>query len=517
MLYRALAGACARARVAVMAGADDTMTDCFSRIVIQQSSAFRSIYLALLESIRARHHCVIHLYCNTKQDAKFYAPYLNSGLVDSITRTDVLYQAIGQRDLDEETVLSCARAREAKLGTTINRLAVTDRHLGRGYALGGFYHPRSHYSEQTNYLQMVHGYNELVDFWACEIAEKRPTLMISCGLVAELLAKAGGIPVRSMIGSRYQNYYYWGRNEFYETPEVEVAYHGLEDAPETGDVDPYLSHMSLRKKFLRNTTLRGLARRMVHLTARNFYWRLRRYDKAKAYFLKDELAYFWREWRDTRKLNGAGALSVADLGPGQIVYYPLHTEPETALQALSPEYFYQLSCIAALSRDLPAGVRLAVKETYAGVGRRPTDFYAQIREFKNVVMIRMMELGPEVIQRADAVATITGTGGFEAAVMGKPVLTFGRHNIYNFLPHVLCVTDEGKLKSQLAAALSGEIDAARAQQDGARFLAAVKATSFDLRDFNMVDLKRFDPTVIEAANDKLCESLSRHEDAAAAI
>jgi hypothetical protein len=506
-----MAGARTRARSATVTEADDTMTDSFSCIAIQPASAFRYIYLALLETIRARHDCVIHLYCNTEQDEKFYAPYRNSGLVDSITRTGVLYQAIGRRDLDEETELSRARAREAQLGTTINRLAVTDRHLGRGYALGGFHHPRSRYSERTSYLQMVHGYNELVDFWLREIEEKRPTLMINCGLVAELLAKAGGIPVRGMIGSRYENYYYWGRNEFYETPAVEAAYHALKDAPESGDVDPYLSHMSLRKKFLRNTTLRGLARRMGHLVARNLYWRLRRYDKAKAYFLTDELAFFWREWRDTRELDGAGALSVADLGPGQIVYYPLHTEPETALQAFSPEYFYQLSCIAALSRDLPAGVRLAVKETYAGVGRRPTDFYAQIREFKNVVMIKMMELGPEVIRRADAVATITGTGGFEAAVMGKPVISFGRHNIYNFLPHVLCVTDESELKSQLAAALGGGIDAARAQQDGARFLAAVKVTSFDLRDFDMVHLDRFDPAVIEAVHDALRESLSLQE------
>ncbi len=499
-----------------MTGADDTMTDCFSRIAIQPASAFRYIYLALLETIRARHDCVIHLYCNTEQDAKFYALYLNSGLVDSITRTAVLYQAIVRRDLDEETVLSRALALEAQLGTTINRLAVTDRHLGRGYALGGFHHPRSRYSEQTNYLQMVHGYNELVDFWAREIEEKRPTLMVNCGLVAELLAKADGIPVRGMIGSRYENYYYWGRNEFYETPEVEAAYHALEDAPESGDVDPYLSHMSLRKKFLRDTTLWGLARRMGHLTARKAYWRLRRYEKAKAYFLKDELAFCWREWRDTRKLDGASALSVADLGWGQIVYYPLHTEPETALQAFSPEYFYQLSCIAALSRDLPAGVRLAVKETYAGVGRRPTDFYAQIREFKNVVMIKMMELGPEVIRRADAVATITGTGGFEAAVMGKPVISFGRHNIYNFLAHVLCVTDETELKSHLAAALGRQIDPARAVRDGARFLTAVQATSFDLGEFDLVDLDRFDPATIETAYGSLLESLSPREDVAAA-
>ena len=67
---------------------------------------------------------------------------------------------------------------------------------------------------------------------------------------------------------------------------------------------------------------------------------------------------------------------------------------------MSPEYFYQLSCIAALSRDLPAGAILVVKETLAATGRRPRDFYAQIKEFKNVVMLDIRELGLEVVRAA---------------------------------------------------------------------------------------------------------------------
>ena len=100
--------------------------------------------------------------------------------------------------------------------------------------------------------------------------------------------------------------------------------------------------------------------------------------KARGYYTGEELRYFIRRWRDRRALTGTRLAKLSDMKGTRFVFYPLHTEPETALLQLSPEYFYQLSAIAALSRDLPAGVMLAVKETYEAIGRRPADFYGQI-------------------------------------------------------------------------------------------------------------------------------------------
>ena len=81
---------------------------------------------------------------------------------------------------------------------------------------------------------------------------------------------------------------------------------------------------------------------------------------------------------------------------------------------------------------------------------------------------------------------------------------------------MLCVTDETELKDNLATVLGGGIDTARAAHDGARFLAAVKATSFDLGQFDLVRLDRFDPATIEAAYGSLRESLSPREGVVAA-
>ncbi len=151
---------------------------------------------------------------------------------------------------------------------------------------------------------------------------------------------------------------------------------------------------------------------------------------------------------------------------------------------------------------------LAIKETYEAIGRRPADFYRQIAEFKNVVILDMMELGLEVARRSVAVATITGTGGFECAVMGKPVITFGRHNQYNFLPHVLLVTDEIELKSLLQTALDGSLEQ-EAKINGARFLQAVCDESFDLREYDYIHLDQFEPQAIDDAIASLKQGLER--------
>jgi len=362
---------------------------------------------------------------------------------------------------------------------------------------------------------LLHAYNESLNFWDREIATKGITLLINGGKEAACISREHGLPYRAIAGARYKNYHYWAWNEFYENPGIEVAYR-RGDASQAGMLDePYLTHMVNRKRFLEELNLAGLLKKLALTTARHAYWRLRGYKKAKGYYLRENLKYHVRVWRDYKKLSKIARVTLADLQGKPFVFFPLHQEPEAALQSLSPEFFYQLSCIASLSRDLPAGTLLAVKETFGAIGRRPDNFYQQIAEFKNVVWLSTMELGINVVRQASAVATITGTAGFEAAVMGKPVISFGRHNIYNFMPHVKVVMDESKLKEYLFEALNGGIDPESAGADGQRFLQAVIACSFDMRGYDYVNVQAFERQSIEDAYQCLMLSLdeiSAHAD-----
>jgi hypothetical protein len=405
---------------------------------------------------------------------------------------------------------------EARLGVTFNQLAVSNRHLGRGYALGGFGHPRSRISENASYRHLLRGFNESLSFWDREITEKGLTLLVNGSVEASHMARLHDIPFRVLAGSRYRNLHYWACNAFYESPAFEEAYRANEGAGgDELELDaPYRSHLLNRARFMKGASAYELIKRGSLEIARYGWWHLRGYEKGRGYYLSENLRYFANIRREWKRLARLARTPLSALEGTRFVYYPLHLEPEVSLQGISPEYLCQLSLITAVSRDLPAGVRLAVKETPAAVGRRPRDFYEQIAEFKNVVWLDTAEFGLRCAEQCDAVVTICGTGGFEAAIMGKPVIAFGQHNIYNFLPHVQTVTDESRLTEHLADALRADFDHDAACLSGQRYLRAVVAGSFDLRDYDFRNVADFDPRSVAEACDRLAESLPTNAPAA---
>lgn len=475
-------------------------------VLLVAHSQYRGVYLGIARKLHESYGCPIHLCTATEQEAGYYRSR-HPDLFASITVERALYTACREQVSDPAAVLAEAEANEAALGITYGELAVSDRHLGRGFALGGFRHPRSRISENTDYNGLLHGYNSVIAFWQAMLDTKRPALLLNASKVLCVLARSRGIPVRILAGSRYKSFYYWAVNEYLENPDFEAAYRTSEPAEGLELRAPYDAHLRFRAQFRKEASLLRTLKATVHLVLRHGYWHLRGYEKAKGYYLSENVAYIWRRYRDIARLTRRGGTGLGDLSGRPFAFFPLATEPETALQTLSPEYFYQLSAIAAVSRDLPAGALLAVKEHYAAVGRRPADFHGQVGEFKNVAMMNMAELGLDAARAADAVVTISGTSGLEAAVMGKPVISFGRHNIYNFLPHVMVVTDETQLKGFLRRAFSGAIDRAEAERNGRRFLQAVVDASFDLGSFAPIQPDLVEETALAAAHDALTAGL----------
>ncbi len=478
----------------------------FDRVGLRLRSAVRFFALELARELKNRYGSEVYGYCNSADEKVLYESLNSQGVFSAIIDASHTKKVAAAEALpDSAELVATARAFERRLGTTFNFLSVSNRHFGRGYALGGFYHPRSRISENSTYDHLLHNWNTTLAFWDEEFRNRGLTLLIDGSQEASIVARLHGVPTRIMAGSRYKNFHYWAWNEYYENPEFEAAFRKQEDA-ELGDIrSPYNSHIANRTQFIKDIKPGRLLMRAGTEVLRHAWWRYKGYAKAKGYYLSENLAYFARVHSEWRRLNRTKLVSLRELDGVPYVYYPLHVEPETALQGISPEYFYQLSAIAALARDLPAGYRLAVKETFGAVGRRPRDFYAQIAEFKHVVMLEPMEMGIECVRNAKAVATISGTAGFEGAVMGRPVVTFGRHNIYNFLPHVHVIEDETQLRDRLDHSLFRH-DPSAAQKDGSRFLAAIVARSFDMRNYSYLTPSYVPEGTVAGACDALARS-----------
>lgn len=181
-------------------------------------------------------------------------------------------------------------------------------------------------------------------------------------------------------------------------------------------------------------------------------------------FILHKLKYYFRLLRGLKDLYRA-------LLPGEsYVFYPLHFEPEIATLLLSPFYFEQIQLIKYIARSLPIDFKLYVKEHPVMQYKRPRSFYKEILKIPNVKLINPSIPSITLIRDCKLVTTITSSVGWEAALWGKPVITFGEvfyndlsfvHRIHDIetLPEVIRSLlkefhyDEAEVTNFLAAAL----------------------------------------------------------------
>lgn len=126
------------------------------------------------------------------------------------------------------------------------------------------------------------------------------------------------------------------------------------------------------------------------------------------------------------RMRGARLLRYfEDPVPGEsFLLFPLHYEPEASTLVMAPLYADQLSLIEDLAKSLPIGTKLYVKEHFGSIGRRELQYYARIRRLWNVRLIDPKADSYALLQSTEAVVTISGTMGWEALLLGVPVIAF---------------------------------------------------------------------------------------------
>lgn len=480
-------------------------------IAVRAHMGIRPLHGELAHLLKERHGASVHVFCAVPEDVRAFENLGRDGRFESIAGEAVMHRLARDADdsLVEEDVLPRARQWEERLGHSLNRLVMTNRHLGRSFSLGAFHHPRSSYSEKSTYPQVLKAVCDCLDFWKGELRDKGIGLVLNPNKELAAVADILGIPHRTFSRSRIGDHYYWAVNEYFENPSFAEAFEAARAASDGGALEaPYRQAGIERQNILDRLGYRALARDLSRLLAKWTYGRLRGYTTARGYYLSDNMKYYVRMACADRELARLPTKRLSDLKGKPFVFYPLHEEPEAALSVGSPEFMNQLGAISSLARDMPVGATLAVKETVYGIGRRTDNFYRQICEFKNVAWLDVRELGINVVRAATAVATIAGTAGFEAAVIGKPVIAFGRRNSYNFIPHVHVVYREEEIAPLLHDIVEGNYDVAKLRTDGARAKAAVLAASFEMPGFKGGDVSSLRPEHVEAAYSGLLDSMS---------
>lgn len=107
-------------------------------------------------------------------------------------------------------------------------------------------------------------------------------------------------------------------------------------------------------------------------------------------------------------------------------FYPLHLEPEAVVLYQSHGiYTNQVKLIENIAGQLPPGHLLYVKDHPHDIGYRDAADYRRLNAVPNIRLLDASVPSKRVIRHAYGVVTITGTAGFEAMLMRKPVVAFG--------------------------------------------------------------------------------------------
>jgi hypothetical protein len=137
----------------------------------------------------------------------------------------------------------------------------------------------------------------------------------------------------------------------------------------------------------------------------------------------DAWAHDLRSRINYRRNVGSGLFHRGPL-PENYVYFAMSWTPEMSTLILAPRYAFQMVVIQALSQSLPAGWKLVVKDHTFMPSTRRRWFYETITRYQNVVLAHPDTLSAALAAGSRAMATISGTAGWESILADRPTLVF---------------------------------------------------------------------------------------------
>lgn len=168
----------------------------------------------------------------------------------------------------------------------------------------------------------------------------------------------------------------------------------------------------------------------------------------------------WRicrgEWHARQCLKLYDRMARAPMAGCDYVFFALHNQPEASTLPCGGEFVNQLHALRCLASALPAGWEIYVKEHprqfrrgHEWVKARHPQFYHELAMLPGVRVMPLELDSRHLIANSRAVATVTGTVGWEAMQMGKPALVFGVP-WYAGCPEVRHIRGEADCRAALA-------------------------------------------------------------------
>ncbi|KKU07734.1 MAG: hypothetical protein UX10_C0006G0005 [Candidatus Magasanikbacteria bacterium GW2011_GWA2_45_39] len=201
------------------------------------------------------------------------------------------------------------------------------------------------------------------------------------------------------------------------SPDLQDYFNQHCNSPSADSAPPYikkeLSNYSFKKKFILKFKI------------------LRKSLRERTFFVQT-VGYLYKKFHHNLDDEYKSVQIMPDFDK-KFVYAPLQYQPECTTSPLGGIFVDQILMLETLSAGLPKDWVIYVKEHPIQwlsrgknfVGARYRGYYETIAKIKNVIVVPISVDSFSLMRKAQAVATVTGTTGWEAVLRGKPALIFG--------------------------------------------------------------------------------------------
>lgn len=371
---------------------------------------------------------------------------------------------------------------------------LADRRLFFGKYCKSFQSYRSQYTEK----QMLGILEEALENTEKLISETNPDIIF--GFVPVTLheylilklAEVRKIPVRILKSTKIDNYLSLNDSIIGLSNHIKVSIGKSVSSESKNVVNNYLNRTKFKGSIYEGMHLPGYSRRKFYLTNsiiklfRSILSEIKRISDLNIYLDPHNPGYLIPTFLENfvqpvnafrlRSLINSSYKNYFAIKERKYCLFPLHFEPEIALQIFARPFQNQIELAKNIALSLPPGMYLLVKEHPRKIGSRSISYYEKLLQIPNLVLAPADSSCYELVKKSTLVTVVTGNTGLEAAILGKPVIVFGEpeycslpsfmiktcHNLYNLSSDINNLLsnyyyDESILRSYLEAIVDNSV------------------------------------------------------------
>ncbi len=465
----------------------------FKTIGIIDHFPSRDFLVKLSKLLKKKHNSEIHIYCNDNA----FEFYNKKKIFDSI---NIIPNWLDKSNFDKRTSQeNLELSKLEKKYMPISFLSIYHRQLGRGFSFNAINFPRK-FNEKIPIDVLKNFYQKQIFFWENEFKKRKIKILLNATPLEAIISRRFKIYNRYFLSSRYKSFYTWYTDEFWNNFLVKKQFYSLKKEKLNKKLRiknmPNWNRILYDEIVLKYRSFYFLIFKIYKKLEAHFYLRVIKSKKTN-YKLFEEIRYMYRTYKNINYIFSNKLKGIDYLENKKVVFFPLQVEPERNLQGNSPEFFNQTELLLKVAKYLPHDVFLVVKEHWISAGVRSNDFYKTLRlDFPNIIFLNAKISGLEIVKKSVAVVTINSSAGLEGALMGKPVLSFSRHNYFNFLNHVFVIKSDKDIHEYFKRIFSNKFDKISSRNDGYKLGKAIEKSSVHLPKFsysnsNITDMELF--------------------------